>query len=430
MRRFLLLILCLLLVATAVMVFSKSANKIGGALFGSGTVVARAKTDIAPMTPLSASNIEIASIKRADLKPGMIVDTTGEPETAFVASFTGRIVLQRVAKGAVLSLGDFASGTASIKNVDVLALRADGEAGKPLTADMLETRTRSRDDIPFDAVVLPAGDTLGHFISRMNSPVLAAQTRPHEPLTYGMLAASGPVAKGVDIKPLAPGENMTSMPPEVFGPRLRATRNAIEFKLDEAIDAALSGKEKIDLYLGVAGAGGDAGIETYRLVARNVVLRAYYSNRQITDGGNQQAWAAPEDGSPVRYFAYVDGDVAETIRLRKAAGAALLVTPAGYALPAATGESTLCSGQVCYRTVRPKAVVATAAPNQAEQPVAGKAQPTKACEIKGYTNGLNKKVYVLPGSVLYAATNVNPSKGDRWFCSEAEARSAGFIKVQ
>lgn len=430
MRRFLLLILSLLMVAAAVMAFSKSADRIGGAIFGSGTLVARAKADIAPMTPLSASNIEISAIKKKDLKPGMITDATGAPATDFAASFTGRIVLQRVAKGGVLSLGDFAAGTVSIKNVDVLALRAEADSGKAITADMLETRTRSRDDVPVDAVVLPAGDTLVHFLSRMNSPVLAGPAHPHEPLTYGMLAASNPHGENTALKPISSTEDVGSLPPEVFGPRLRATRNAVEFKLDEAMDAALSGKEKVDIYLGVAGAGDNTDIETYRLVARNVAMRVYYSNRETSDGGSQQAWARPEDSAPVRYFAFIDAGAAEAIRVRKAAGAALLVTPAGYALPAAAGESTLCSGVVCYRTVRPRAVIAAAAPAPAAQPAQEKAQPTKTCEIKGYTNGLNKKVYVMPGSALYAATSVNSAKGDRWFCSEDEARSAGFAKVK
>lgn len=429
MRRFLLLILCLLLVAAAVTVFSKSANRIGSALFGSSAVVARAKIDIAPMTPLGTSNVEVVSIEKSKLKPGMITNATGEPEAAFAAGFTGRIVVQRVAKGAVLSLGDFASGTASMKNVDVLALRVDGEAGKPVLAEMLETRTRNRDEIPFDSVVLPAGETLAHFLSRMKSTVLASPIRAHEPLTYGMLSASMVSGEDENVRPLVPGEDIASMAPNVFGPRLRATKNAVEFKLEEAIDAALSGKEKIDLYLGVAGAGEDAGIETYRLVARNVGLRVYYSNRETTDGGNQQSWAAPEDGLPVRYFAFVDGRTAENIRVKKAAGAALLVTPSGYALPAATGESTLCSGSVCYRTVRPKAVANATAPAPSAQ-TDGPDRQAKACEIKGYTNGLNRKVYVMPGSAVYAATNVETAKDGRWFCSEAEARAAGFGKVQ
>ena len=32
----------------------------------------------------------------------------------------------------------------------------------------------------------------------------------------------------------------------------------------------------------------------------------------------------------------------------------------------------------------------------------------------------------MPGGKYYGATQVNSSKGERWFCSEAEARAAGW----
>lgn len=47
------------------------------------------------------------------------------------------------------------------------------------------------------------------------------------------------------------------------------------------------------------------------------------------------------------------------------------------------------------------------------------------CAIKGNI-GASGKVYHLPGQADYAATRINPKKGEAWFCTESEARAAGF----
>lgn len=47
------------------------------------------------------------------------------------------------------------------------------------------------------------------------------------------------------------------------------------------------------------------------------------------------------------------------------------------------------------------------------------------CSIKGNISK-NGHIYHLSGSPDYAATRINPSRGERWFCSEAEARAAGW----
>lgn len=47
------------------------------------------------------------------------------------------------------------------------------------------------------------------------------------------------------------------------------------------------------------------------------------------------------------------------------------------------------------------------------------------CEIKGNISG-SGYVYHLPNSQWYARTRINEQKGERWFCSEQEARAAGW----
>jgi endonuclease YncB( thermonuclease family) len=49
----------------------------------------------------------------------------------------------------------------------------------------------------------------------------------------------------------------------------------------------------------------------------------------------------------------------------------------------------------------------------------------QGCAIKGNITG-NGRIYHPPWSAWYAKVKVEPEKGERWFCSEAEAAEAGF----
>jgi len=53
------------------------------------------------------------------------------------------------------------------------------------------------------------------------------------------------------------------------------------------------------------------------------------------------------------------------------------------------------------------------------------ASSPRGCKIKGNIGG-GGKIYHVPGSEAYAKTRIDESRGERWFCSEAEARAAGW----
>ncbi|GLQ36241.1 succinoglycan biosynthesis protein [Amylibacter marinus] len=53
------------------------------------------------------------------------------------------------------------------------------------------------------------------------------------------------------------------------------------------------------------------------------------------------------------------------------------------------------------------------------------AEITEECPIKGNITE-SGKIYHMPWSKWYNRTRISPSKGERWFCSEAEARAAGW----
>jgi len=52
-------------------------------------------------------------------------------------------------------------------------------------------------------------------------------------------------------------------------------------------------------------------------------------------------------------------------------------------------------------------------------------RPSAECRIKGNISG-NGRIYHVPGSLSYDRTKIDESKGERWFCSEEEARTAGW----
>jgi hypothetical protein len=51
------------------------------------------------------------------------------------------------------------------------------------------------------------------------------------------------------------------------------------------------------------------------------------------------------------------------------------------------------------------------------------------CIIKGNVSiNSGERIYHVPGQLHYDETIINPAYGERWFCSEAEAREAGWRK--
>lgn len=52
------------------------------------------------------------------------------------------------------------------------------------------------------------------------------------------------------------------------------------------------------------------------------------------------------------------------------------------------------------------------------------------CDIKGNVSySGDRRIYHMPGDRDYASTRISPGRGERWFCSEAEARAAGWRRA-
>jgi micrococcal nuclease len=52
-----------------------------------------------------------------------------------------------------------------------------------------------------------------------------------------------------------------------------------------------------------------------------------------------------------------------------------------------------------------------------------------SCTIKGNISATGEKIYHMQGCGSYAKTTIDTSHGEKWFCTEAEAQSAGWRKA-
>jgi len=59
----------------------------------------------------------------------------------------------------------------------------------------------------------------------------------------------------------------------------------------------------------------------------------------------------------------------------------------------------------------------------------GQRMVQRRCAIKGNIGGDGERIYHVPGGYYYARTRIDEADGERWFCSEAEARGAGWRRA-
>lgn len=66
----------------------------------------------------------------------------------------------------------------------------------------------------------------------------------------------------------------------------------------------------------------------------------------------------------------------------------------------------------------------------ATTPTLATSQSDRDCPIKGNINSKSDRIYHSPGQRDYGKTQIDESKGERWFCSDDEARAAGWRPAQ
>jgi hypothetical protein len=73
--------------------------------------------------------------------------------------------------------------------------------------------------------------------------------------------------------------------------------------------------------------------------------------------------------------------------------------------------------------------VATRQPTVSGSCPQGCTSPPPGCLIKGNISPSGEKIYHVPGGASYSATQIDPSEGERWFCTEAEAQANGWRRA-
>lgn len=81
----------------------------------------------------------------------------------------------------------------------------------------------------------------------------------------------------------------------------------------------------------------------------------------------------------------------------------------------ATGVQSPAAFRASVRSTRAFNTLATAPPG---------------CEIKGNISADGKRIYHVPGQRYYADTMIRPEQGERWFCTEIQAREAGWRRAK
>jgi hypothetical protein len=69
-------------------------------------------------------------------------------------------------------------------------------------------------------------------------------------------------------------------------------------------------------------------------------------------------------------------------------------------------------------------------PKRSLLPLAQLQEQKAACVIKGNISSSGERIYHVPGQRYYDKTQINESKGERWFCTEQEAVGAGWRKSE
>lgn len=62
-------------------------------------------------------------------------------------------------------------------------------------------------------------------------------------------------------------------------------------------------------------------------------------------------------------------------------------------------------------------------------PASPESNVSNSCVIKGNISASSEKIYHLPDCGSYTKTQIDVGRGERWFCSEAEAQTAGWRRA-
>lgn len=168
------------------------------------------------------------------------------------------------------------------------------------------------------------------------------------------------------------------------------------------------------------------GIDTPELKGAQCYAQQAASRMQSLVQGKQVRLAAdPTQGDTDRY-----GRLLRHVQLPDGRSVAELLIAGGFGREYTYAKPY--AGQAAYRAAQATAQAARlgiwasgcTGPGGAVPPP--RPQPSGSCLIKGNISSSGEKIYHLPGQRHYDVTKINTAKGERWFCTEAEAVRAGW----
>jgi len=150
-------------------------------------------------------------------------------------------------------------------------------------------------------------------------------------------------------------------------------------------------------------------VDRYDRLLRYVFVGDIFVNNELIRAGYATSGSWPPDTS-------CDGQFKQTYQTALANGVGLWV-------PTVTLKPYVAPTVVKTATPEGGGSSASSCPNGCDSPPAG-------CVIKGNINAEGEKIYHVPGGGSYSQTKISPDKGERWFCTEAEAVANGWRKAR
>lgn len=158
-------------------------------------------------------------------------------------------------------------------------------------------------------------------------------------------------------------------------------------------------------------------VDRYDRLLRYVFVGDVFVNNEMVRAGYASSGSWPPDTS-------CDAQFSKTYQTAKANMVGLWVptkTVKPYIAP--TVQKTALAGGGDSPTQVPDNPSASACPN-------GCTEQPSGCVIKGNINSEGVKIFHVPGGGSYNQTKISPDKGERWFCTEAEAVANGWRKAR
>lgn len=149
--------------------------------------------------------------------------------------------------------------------------------------------------------------------------------------------------------------------------------------------------------------------DRYDRLLRYVFVGDTFVNYELVRAGWADSGSWPPDTSCDQVFA----SAAQTAKANQVGMWVPTATVIPYVAPINTPGTAAADG----------AVAAASCPSGCTTPPAG-------CVVKGNISSDDEKIYHVPGGGSYTQTKISPEKGERWFCTEAEAVSNGWRKAK